>query len=113
MAQNYIQPGDQAITIIAPTGGTTVGLPVLMSAAVGKLVIANKTALAGAVLEGFTEGVYELPKEAPLVINQFEPVYWDNTAKKVTKTTSGNILLGHAAYGAISAAVLVQVRLAP
>lgn len=113
MAQNYIQPGDQAITIIAPSGGTVAGQPVVMSAAVGKLVIANKTALAGAELEGFTEGVYRLPKEAPLVINQFEDVYWDNTAKKVTKTTSGNIKLGQAAYGAISAAITVDVRLAP
>ena len=108
-----MQPGDQALTTIAPAGGATAGLPVRLSSTVAKLVIANKTVAAGGEFEGFTEGVYKLPKEAPLVIGQYEAVYWDDTAKKVTKTTTNNILLGHAAYGAISAATEVLVRLTP
>lgn len=111
--KGYIQPGDQALTCIAPVGGVVAGIPVKLSAAVGKIVIPNKSAAAGAEFEGFTEGVYELPKEAPLVINQMETVYWDDTAKKVTKTVGSNIIIGHAAYGAISAATKVMVRLTP
>lgn len=113
MAQNYIQPGDQALTVIAPVGGTTSGVPLRLSSTVGKIVIPLQTKLAGAEVECATEGVYRVAKEAPLVINQFEALYWDDTAKKATKTATNNILMGHAAYAAASADVTVDVRLTP
>ena len=101
------------MTVIVPVGGCTAGVPLRLSATVSKIVVPNKTALAGAEVECFTEGVYEFAKEAPLVIGQFEAVYWDDVAKKVTKTSASNFLMGHAAYGALSAATTVQVRLTP
>ena len=113
MAQNYIQPGDQALTVVAPVGGTTSGVPLRLAAGVVKIVIPLATAAAGVEVECATQGVYRLAKEAPLVINQFEAVYWDDTAKKVTKTTTNNFLMGYAAYPAVSAATTVDVYLTP
>ena len=113
MARGYIQPGDQALTVIAPVGGATAGVPLRLAAGVAKIVVPSKTVLAGAEVECFTEGVYEFDKEAPLVIGQFEAVYWDDVAKKVTKTSASNFLMNHATYAAISTATKIQVRLTP
>lgn len=113
MALNYIQAGDQALTTIAPVGGVTKGVPLKLSATAVKIVIPLQTKAAGLEVECATEGVYEIDKEAPLAIGQYDPIYWDNTAKKGTTTATNNTLMGHAAYPAASNATKVQVRLTP
>lgn len=59
------------------------------------------------------EGVFSLAKEAPLVIAQGDKLYWDNSAKKLTKTASGNRPAGIAWLAALSADTSVQVKLDP
>lgn len=113
MALNYIQPGDQALDLIAPAGGVTSGLPVRLAAGVGKIVIPLGDAAAAAEFRGATEGVYSVPKEAPLVIGPLVDLYWDDTAKKATTTATNNIKLGHSIRGAASADTFVEVRLTP
>lgn len=57
-------------------------------------------------------GVYKLAKAAPLVITKGDKIYWDATAKKVTKTASDR-LLGVAWEGATENATTVEVLLEP
>lgn len=55
-------------------------------------------------------GVYELAKEAALVINDGDQVYWDTTAKEVDKTGT-NAELGIADKDAAGADDVVRVLL--
>lgn len=111
MARNYGQPGE-AVTVIAPTGGVVSGAPLLLGAVgAGKVVIALQTKAQTLEVECATGGVYEVTKVAPLVINQGETLYWDNTAKNVSKTSASNTEIGWAFQPAISAATTVLVML--
>jgi predicted RecA/RadA family phage recombinase len=55
-------------------------------------------------------GVYELAK-ATGAITAGAKVYWDNSAKNVTTTASGNSLIGAATVAALSGDATVIVRL--
>lgn len=57
-----------------------------------------------------TEGVYALPK-ATGVINQGAAVYFDNSAKNITTTDTGNTLVGVAWAKAESASATVAVKI--
>lgn len=57
------------------------------------------------------EGVFDFAKETPLVIDAGDLVYWDDTANKATKTSSGNPYMGKCIKAAASADVLVRVKL--
>ena len=57
------------------------------------------------------EGVFSLPKEAPLVISQGDKVYYDAAANEVDKTNT-NAFIGYAFVDAASADTTVQVLLA-
>ena len=56
-------------------------------------------------------GVFDVTKEAPLVIAVGARVFWDNTNKRVTTTATGNVAIGHAVAAAASADTTVRVRL--
>jgi len=62
----------------------------------------------GAVL---LTGVVELPKAAPLVINQGDLIYWDVADGNINKSASGNTLIGTAWEAALSADETVKVNL--
>lgn len=111
MAQNYIQPGDQALPVTAPVGGVTSGVPLKLSATAVKIVIPLGTVAAGKEINCAVGGVYEVAKATPLVIGQFDPIYWDDTAKKATTVSTSNTLMGYAAYAAGSAETTVKVNL--
>ncbi len=101
----YIQPGDN-VTLTAPYDVASGG-----GALVGSLFgVAITAVVNGAEGEFATVGVYNLPK-ASGVINQGAKVYWDNTAKNVTTTASGNTLIGCAIKGAASNDATAQIRL--
>ena len=53
----------------------------------------------------------EAPKETPLVISAGDTLYWDNTAKVMTKTTTSNTKCGVAIEDAASADTVVQMHL--
>lgn len=56
------------------------------------------------------EGVYELTKDAPLVISQGDEVFWNTSNKEVTKTATDKPL-GVAFRAAASADTTVQVKI--
>ena len=104
--KNFVQPGN-VMTFTGLTGGHLSGDLVIVGAAFG---ISAYNVAEGAEGELAMGGVYKLPK-ATGAITEFAAVYWDNTAKKVTTTASGNTKIGVAAKAVLSAATEVEVRL--
>lgn len=89
--KNYIQPGS-VVTAPAPTDVAS-GAGVL----VGKLFgVAAISALSGADVEIKTDGVFELNKTSAQAWTVGADIYWDNTAKECTTTTTSNTLIGKA-----------------
>lgn len=109
MAKNLVQDGD-ILTFIAPAGGVLSGAGVLIGATFG---VANVNAAEGVPFALSLTGVWELPKAATVTPAPGALLYWDNTAKAVTATASGNTLIGiHAgrvAAGAADATILVRL----
>ncbi|HEV7658827.1 MAG TPA: DUF2190 family protein [Allosphingosinicella sp.] len=106
MAKNFVQPGE-TLPLTAPYdvvsgGGMLVG---------ALFAVALNTALSGAAVEGRTVGVFDLAKTASNTFTQGAKVYWDNTAKTVTSTSSGNTLIGVATQAAAGADATARVRL--
>lgn len=66
------------------------------------------TKAAGLEIEVAVEGVYNLPKDAPLVIAQFDKLYLN--AGKMNKTNTG-VYAGYATKAAASAEGFVNVKL--
>src|SRR5262245_39799172 len=105
MAKNYVQPGN-VLTLIAPADVKS-GDGVL----VGKLFgVATYDAAAGAEVECGVTDVWELAKAAG-ALAQGATVYWDNTAKNVTATATGNSLIGAVTEAAAAGAATARVRL--
>jgi predicted RecA/RadA family phage recombinase len=86
----------------------TSGQGVLVGALFGVVAV---DALTGVSAEVALNGVFDITKEAPLVIAVGARVFWDNTNKRVTTTTTGNVAIGHAVVAAASADTTVRVRL--
>lgn len=103
--QNYVAPGS-AVTLPAPALVTS-GAGVLVGAIFG---VANNAAAAGADLVLSVVGIFDLPKVAG-AITLGAPLYWDNTAKAVTVTASGNTRIGAAVAAAQPGASTARVRL--
>jgi predicted RecA/RadA family phage recombinase len=59
LMKNFVQSGEWALTVIAPTGGVVAGAIVIVGSIVG---VAKGTASAGAEVEIRHEGVYDLAK---------------------------------------------------
>lgn len=103
--QNYVQAG-QHVTLTAPAALAS-GAGVLVGGLFG---VALTSAASGASVEVATYGVYDLPK-ATGAVSQGARLYWDNVAKVVTTTASGNSLIGAAIVAALSGDATVRVRL--
>lgn len=56
-------------------------------------------------------GVFNLKKTSALAISVGDLIYWDNTAKEVNKTATGNKLIGVATAAAANPSSTVSVRL--
>lgn len=109
MAKNKIADG-KVLTMIAPAGGVVSGTGYKIGDIFG---VATVSADAGAEFALDLEGVYPLPKAAAITPNPGVKLYWDDTAKAITTTASGNTLVGaHAGKVAAGAAdVTIRVRL--
>lgn len=100
MAQNYIQPGN-VLEVVAPSGGYTTG----QAAKIGSLVlIALGSAAQGSPCEMATGGIWQVTKVAGTAWVTGDKLYWDDTAKNFTKTTTSNTAAGYAAADATSGA---------
>jgi predicted RecA/RadA family phage recombinase len=105
MAKNFVQPGE-TLPLTAPYdvvsgGGFLVG---------ALFAVALVTAASGAAVEGKTTGVFDLAKAAGAV-TAGQKIYWDNTAKNCTTTSTSNTLIGVATQAAASGDATVRVRL--
>lgn len=107
MAKNFIKPG-KTLTLVAPTGGVTVGLGYIIGAI---FVVALQTALATVSFEGSTEGVWDLAKVSTEAWAAGDKVYWDSAAAKATTVAAGNRLIGAAAAAAANPTTTGHVRL--
>lgn len=110
--RNYLQ-GGQALDLIAPSGGVTSGVGVLIGAL---FAVAAVTAAEAATFAGYTEGVFELAAAthaSTQAISAGGAVYWDDSAKRCTATATGNTAIGVAVEDKVSTVALVKVKLTP
>jgi predicted RecA/RadA family phage recombinase len=105
MAKNYIQPG-RTITLAAPYQRNA-GEGALVGAIFG---VALATVANGVNGEFAIEGVWDITK-ATGAITQGALVYWDNTNKNVTTTSTSNTRIGCATQAQASGDATVRVRL--
>ena len=87
--KNYVQPGN-TITLTAPYAVSS-GDGLLVGSIFG---VAAGTAALGEAVEAALTGVYDLKKVASQAWAAGDKVYWDNTAREATKTTTSNTLIG-------------------
>lgn len=90
--KNYVQLGDN-ITLPAPYAVAS-GAGALIGSIFG---VASTDAAITEDCSFVRVGVFSLPKPGSQAWTVGVKVYWDNTAKNVTTTSSGNTLIGAAA----------------
>ncbi|MFK8251964.1 DUF2190 family protein [Ancylobacter terrae] len=105
--KNFKRSGNTT-PIAAPSGGVTSGQGVLVGGIFG---IASGDAAEGETVELALIGVFAIAKTSALAISVGDKVYWDNAAKVVNKTASGNTLVGVAVAAAANPSATVDVRL--
>lgn len=103
--KNFVQRGEN-ITVPAPAAVTSGG-GVLIGSLFG---VANGDADTGADVVLSTTGVFDLPKTTANDITVGAALYWNDTAKEVTTTASGNTKVG-VAVAAKTGAGTVATRL--
>lgn len=104
--RNYVQPGE-TMTLAAPyqvAGGAGLLVGSIFAVATGD-------AANGAAVEGRIVGVYDLAKVSAQAWTVGALIYWDDSAKNCTTTSSGNKLIGVAAAAAANPSATGRVRL--
>lgn len=104
--KNYVQPGN-TVTVAAPYDVLS-GAGLLVGSLFG---VAAYKALSGAEVEADTVGVFDLPKLSTDVVTAGALLYWDNTNKRLTLTSSTHKLVGVALAGAGNGVATVRIRL--
>lgn len=107
MARNFVQPGS-TITLTAPSGGVVSGTVYLIGTL---LVVAQMSVAQTLPFEGKVTGVFDLPKATGQAWTEGAKVYWDNTAKNFTTTSTSNTLAGVAVAAALTADAVGRIRL--
>ncbi len=106
--KNFIQKGEVTTYTNGTGSAIAAGDLVKIGLRVGVAAVDIAVGASGAVA---MDGVYEVTKEAPLVITQGDLLYLDATSGQLDKTASAQTLAGYAFASAVSAAVVVQVKL--
>jgi predicted RecA/RadA family phage recombinase len=105
---NYQQPGD-VLTLTAPSGGVTSGVPVEIGS---WLVVPATTAAVGESFEGQLVGVFrDMPKATGETWSVGEILHWDAGNANFTATAAGNLRAGAAVAAAASGDTTGVVRL--
>jgi predicted RecA/RadA family phage recombinase len=108
MAQNYIQDGRYGLEI--PIGAAVVsGTPVLYGTKLG-IPLRSETDTTQKVAHAFA-GVWGIDKTTTEAWTVGAALYWNNTTKKLTTTSSGNTLVAWAADAADAAATTGVAKL--
>lgn len=106
MATNYIQAGTN-LTLTAPYDRLS-GEAALIGSIFG---VAQNDVLSGASGVFATEGVWSLPKVSTDVVALGATLYWNDTNKNFTVTSSGNTKVGVAVESAGNPSATVKVKL--
>ena len=104
--KNYIKEG-KTLSLLAPYAVTS-GSGLEVGSVFG---VASNDAANGAAVEAVVEGVFTLAKNSAEAWTVGELLYWDNTAKVVTATSTSNKLIGVAYASAANPSSTGQVRL--
>lgn len=108
MASNYIGPGNVR-EFIAPAGGVTTGVGVLVQ---GEVVVPTATVAATLPFQGHTEGVFTMAKAAGNAWAAGQTLYWDTANNNWVVAQSATARrAGKAATAALSAATTGDVKL--
>lgn len=108
--KNHVQPG-RMMDFTAPSGGVVSGTPLLIGALI---VIPAATAAQGDRFAGATEGVFDVPAATHATTQAWTEgllLYWDDTNKVFTITSSGNTKKAIAAEAKASTAAIGRVKL--
>lgn len=93
--KTFVQHGN-VLSLVAPYAVVS-GAPFKAASLVA---VAVTTVAAGVAVEGMMRGVFQLPKVAAQAWVVGDKIYWDDTAKLMTTTASGNTLVGAATLAA-------------
>jgi predicted RecA/RadA family phage recombinase len=106
--KNFISEG-QSIPMLV-TSSTISGLCYIVNdiALIAQASIVA-TAQSPQICPMLTYGCIELPKSSGMVIQAGQQAYWDNTAKVVTKTASGNKRVGYFVLDAAAGETLARL----
>lgn len=107
--KNYVQHGD-TLDLTAPTGGVASGVPVKIG---GQVVVPQVSAAEGKTFAAKTTGVFRLAKATGQSWAECVTLYWDDTAKAFTTTSTSNTKCGHAVAAAASGDTVGLVKLIP
>lgn len=104
--RNYVQPGD-IVTVAAPYALAS-GAGCLVGSLFG---VSTSVYASGAEAEIKTTGVFDLTADAAATGTVGAKAYWDDTAKQVTGTATGNKLIGVFLAAKVASAPTARVRL--
>jgi predicted RecA/RadA family phage recombinase len=90
MATTYLQPGD-TLDLIAPTGGVTTGVPLLIG---GFFVIPNTTAAQTLPFTGMVVGVHSYTKTASQAWSAGQAIFWNTSTSKFDSGPSTGPFVG-------------------
>jgi predicted RecA/RadA family phage recombinase len=108
MATNYVQEGE-VLTLTAPYNRTS-GQAALIGT--GLFGVALTTVSSGAQAAFAMEGVFTLTKKSDQEWATIGlPIYWDNSNKELTTTSSGNTLVGYNTATAANPSTTGTIRL--
>ncbi len=107
--KGFVQDGD-VVTLTAPSGGVTSGVGFKVGAIIA---IACSTVAAGLPVEAAVEGVFDHTSDTGAAWAEGDKLYWDDTAKVFTKTTTSNTLAGVAVAAKTSGAPVGRIKLSP
>lgn len=105
--KNFVQAG-VILTLAAPSGGVTSGTGVKIGSIIG---IPAKTVAEGVDVAIKTDGVFEHAKTSAQAWTVGATVYWDDTNKVFTTTSSGNTKAGVAVAAAANPSATGFVKL--
>lgn len=104
--KNFVQKGEN-LTLAAPyavASGAGVKIGLIFGVAAG-------AAANGATVDVVTQGIFDLPKVSTDVFAVGAACCWDDTAKLITSTTSGNSKVGVAVEARANPSGFARVRL--
>lgn len=104
---NYVAEGD-SLTLVAPYAVSS-GQGAQFGANLFGVAIATYTSGQTGVFR--SEGVFDLTKNTTGAFAVGDRLYWDNTNKRLTTTTTGNICVGIAVEAAATTAATGRIKL--